>query len=188
MGSRKLVVGALGAGLLGVVSIVASLSGNSEVAGVAQALLLLVVALLVLVVAISQRRIGRQVAYIYRKGPRGGGDAEPDPLRVHGPAVEQADLLGMVRLLQAQYVGRLDRAQATLEQAAGDLRSGGAAVTGAGAGHLRVTAGDDASVPVVEAALGAGLTVTVHAADDAGEGWVRDHGWLGRVVLEGGRG
>lgn len=38
-------------------------------------------------------------------------------------AAPQQDVTGAVRLIQAQYVGRLDRAQSALESAAEDLRS-----------------------------------------------------------------
>lgn len=39
------------------------------------------------------------------------------------PATNQEDLLGVIRLLQAQYVGRLDRAQDSLELATAALLS-----------------------------------------------------------------
>jgi hypothetical protein len=47
---------------------------------------------------------------------------QPAPVVVAAPATEQ-DVLGAVRVLQAQYVGRLDRLQTSLEQELGRLRA-----------------------------------------------------------------
>ncbi|SEE98312.1 hypothetical protein [Ruania alba] len=44
---------------------------------------------------------------------------KPEPRAT--PGVSPDDLMGTVRLLQAQYVGRLDRSQAALEEAAAAL-------------------------------------------------------------------
>lgn len=53
-------------------------------------------------------------------GPRA---AQPAGRPVATTAAPQQDVTGAVRLIQAQYMGRLDRAQTALESAAEDLRS-----------------------------------------------------------------
>ena len=49
--------------------------------------------------------------------------AQPAGRPVAPTAAPQQDVTGAVRLIQAQYMGRLDRAQTALESAAEDLRS-----------------------------------------------------------------
>lgn len=58
------------------------------------------------------RRVGRGAAL----------QARPEPRRVQAaPAVSGEDVMGAVRLMQAQYTGRLDRMQAALDRALAEL-------------------------------------------------------------------
>lgn len=84
-----------------------------------------------------------------------------------------ADLTGTVRLLQAQYVARLDRAQSALERAASRLEAG---MPGdVDSPYARLPHGstvvlhhlDDATLTQAKAALDAGHTVAVVVADSA---------------------
>lgn len=80
------------------------------------------------------QRAGRAVETKPTGGPFGVASDQQDGVRgvttpaLGGPDAEtpvdttRADMLGAVRVLQAQYTGRLDRLQATVEQAVTDLR------------------------------------------------------------------
>lgn len=80
----------------------------------------------ILLVALDVDRRARSVSssvkqLAKRRPPAPARPAAPPP----APRVEdRADLVGTVRLLQAQYVGRLDRMEARLERALTDLADG----------------------------------------------------------------
>ncbi|MCK0114322.1 hypothetical protein MWU75_19470 [Ornithinimicrobium sp. F0845] len=57
------------------------------------------------------------------------------------PPVSEADVVGAVRVLQAQYTGRLDRMQAALDQAVTQLRAEGQR------GHDEKVGSDDVGTP-----------------------------------------
>ncbi|WP_462418714.1 hypothetical protein [Kytococcus sp. Marseille-QA3725] len=61
-------------------------------------------------------RTGKATARSAQGKPGASAPARP-------AAAPQQDVTGAVRLIQAQYLGRLDRAQSALESAAEDLRS-----------------------------------------------------------------
>ena len=91
-----------------------------------------------------------------------------------GPSTNQADVTGTVRLLAAQYVGRLDRAQSALERAAARLGEKTAGPADHGIfGHLPHGSTvllhhlDEATLAHARAALAAGLQVRAVASDSA---------------------
>lgn len=120
MGSRKLALGAVLAGLPTLAALIGLALGHESLATIVILLMLFVIVVLLLYVVTRLRRVERtvhKVRDVQRKSrekqvtsPTGRGYAV-------GPAASQADLIGTIRLLQAQYVGRLDRAQTTLEEA-----------------------------------------------------------------------
>lgn len=178
MRSRKFVLGAGGLALLGAGAAVAAVLEHRTVAAVIQVVLLVIVGLLALAGVVSQRRTAREVSRLLRQGVR----AEGAEVHSRRPVVEEADLVGALRLLQAQYVGRLDRAQATLERAAQTL-SHSTAGASAGRAHVVVPGIDLDYVPVIEAALGAGMSVSVMADAAVGAVWLQEHGWTGDVSV-----
>lgn len=109
--------------LLAAVAVVTLLIGEEIVAAIAAVLMMLLIGVLVLDVATALRRTERQLQRL-AKTARAASRAQPAPPTPDpdpSPPAGEADLLGTIRLLQAQYVGRLDRAQATLEAAADRL-------------------------------------------------------------------
>lgn len=68
----------------------------------------------------SWRRIRAQRNFLRDEIRRIGQVSAPLAGQV-APPVQQEDILGAVRLLQAQYTGRLDRMQRTLEDALADV-------------------------------------------------------------------
>lgn len=109
------------------------------------------------VIALNTNTLVRSHRQAWDRTQRLGG-APAGAALVTAPVVAPAsdtDLTGALRLLQAQYVGRLDRAQTTLERAAARLDG----VTGAGAATPAPTDPIDA--------LPAAAVLTVHAVTEA---------------------
>lgn len=127
MKSRKVILGLTGIAVLSALSVIGSVVGNDVLAEVARTLLLAAVGLLVLDGTVAVRHTERQLRRVrtaVRKAaatPAVPAAPEVAPAPETAPATSPEDLLGAIRLLQAQYVGRLDRAQATLEAAAEEL-------------------------------------------------------------------
>lgn len=123
--SRKFVLGATVLTFLAAAAVVTLFVGQETLAAVAGVLMALVIGVVVLDAATTLRRTERQLdkllktARVAARAPRvpPRAPSSPDP----SPVAREADLLGTIRLLQAQYVGRLDRSQATLEAAADRL-------------------------------------------------------------------
>lgn len=128
MRSRKVLLGAAGLGVLAVGSVIALAVGQEVLAAAAVVLMILAIGVLVLDAATTLRRTQRQLQKL-TKAVRSAERATPAPpppgpgMSV-GPVAGEADLIGTIRLLQAQYVGRLDRAQASLEAAVERLPDG----------------------------------------------------------------
>ncbi|UJH70087.1 hypothetical protein [Ornithinimicrobium sp. INDO-MA30-4] len=100
-----LVAGSLALSLVAIFAV----SGEQWVlAGVAFA----VVLNLILVVALDSWRRVRQMRRFVRQEVR--RLAVTESKEIPGPTVADVDVVGSVRLMQAQYVGRLDRMQASL--------------------------------------------------------------------------
>lgn len=124
MKSRKVLLGVTGIGVLTALSIIGTIAGRDALADVAQTLLLAAVGLLVLDGTVAVRHTERQLRRVrsaVRKATAAQTPREVTPAPETAPATSPDDLVGAIRLLQAQYVGRLDRAQATLEAAAEEL-------------------------------------------------------------------
>lgn len=124
MKSRKVLVGVTGIGVLSALSVIGSVTGHDVLADVARTLLLAVVGLLVLDGTVAVRHTERKVRRLgaaARKVTAAPAPPKASPAQETAPATSPADLVGAIRLIQAQYVGRLDRAQATLEAAAEEL-------------------------------------------------------------------
>lgn len=125
MKSRKVIVGVAGIGVLTVASLVGTVVGNPILERVASTLLLAAVALLVLNATVVLRRTEQQVrrnrSAIRERTTHVPRAKELKPPASSQPAMTTADLIGTIRLLQAQYVGRLDRAQAALDAAVARL-------------------------------------------------------------------
>jgi len=126
--SKKLVLAAVGVLVLVAGAAVAY---AYDVGALTVVLLGLVAGLAALSALDANQRVRQQHRQVVRwqKSAQERLAAVEDELLRRGARVEAAtqdDVLGTVKLLQEQYVGRLDRAQAELEQAAAALR----AVTG----------------------------------------------------------
>lgn len=146
--------------LLTVVGLIGVLAGSWRlVAGAA----VLSIATIGIVIADSNRQVRRNALRL-RRGVR---SVSHDPLpTVPASPPSQSDQVGLARILQAQYVGRLDRAQSTLDDALAELR---AAVPSnpSGGWHLApdaqvtVTRLDDASILIIRSAVEQGHPVVV---------------------------
>lgn len=74
----------------------------------------------------ADRRVRALRAFIRQEVRRTGKVSVKNPTpAAPAPPVTEADLTGAVQLLQAQYVGRLDRMQGALDQAVARLRTEG---------------------------------------------------------------
>ncbi|MEI2775188.1 MAG: hypothetical protein V9G19_04305 [Tetrasphaera sp.] len=109
------------------------------------------------VIALNTNTLVRSHRLAWDRTQRLGGGAAGASL-ITGPVsapASQDDLTGALRLLQAQYVGRLDRAQTTLDRAAArlDRATGAAAPTPPPADPID--------------ALPAGAVLTLHAVTEA---------------------
>ncbi|GAA1778099.1 hypothetical protein [Nostocoides vanveenii] len=127
------------------------------------------------VVALNTNTLVRSHRQAFDKIVRSGGFGSASGALTMGPVgapASQEDLTGALRLLQAQYVGRLDRAQSTFERAAAALT----AATGAGPAADPLATLPDGSVLVLQAvtpesiarasdAVRAGIAVHVVAPD-----------------------
>ena len=180
MRSRIFIVGTAVLGVLSIASLLGLVTGHDEIAEGALTLLVAATGLLALAGLVSVRAAGRRVDYMYRKSGAGQRGEMSAP-----PAVREDDLVGMLRLVQAQYVGRLDSALSTLELATENLAAAAAAEGDGTPAHARLTVlPRDEYAPAVAAAITAGIEVTVltDPSEDA-PGWVERQGWQGRVVL-----
>lgn len=118
MRSTFVLAGAALAGVLTVVAVVGALQQWWWLV-VAAAMLLLSA---VLVVAVdADRRVRGLRPYIRAEVARGGGGALT--AAATPPPVTDADITGAVRVLQAQYTGRLDRMQTSVEETLAQLRA-----------------------------------------------------------------
>lgn len=109
MRSRKLLVGLAALGLPALLTVVTAVLNHPWLPEVGLAVLLMMIGALLL--DTNKRARSR-----YGARPLASPQAAV-------PATNQEDLLGVIRLLQAQYVGRLDRAQDSLELATAALLS-----------------------------------------------------------------
>lgn len=186
MRSRKFIVGSVALAALALVSLLGTVTGHDDIADAARTVLLVMVGVLVLGGVISQRRSGRRVDYIYRKGVPQRGELEDAAVP---PEVAQDDLVGMLRLVQAQYVGRLDRALSALEHATVHLTTSTRPDRAFPARSTVLTVAEprDEYAPIVEVALESGVEVVVAGATEDAQQWVERRGWEGRVVLAGPR-
>lgn len=107
MRSRKALLGLAALALPAILTVVAAALGHPWLPSAGLAALLLVIG----VIALDTNRRTRS-----RYAPRPVGTAAPA-----APTTTNEDLMGTIRLLQAQYVGRLDRAQDSLELATAAL-------------------------------------------------------------------
>ena len=122
---RKAVLGAAGISVLTVTSVVGTIVGQDELARIASTLLVAAVGLLVIDGTVALRRTERQVRRVRsvvrdvasRPAARPRESVKVPPRAETLPATSTADLIGTIKLLQAQYVGRLDRMQAALDAA-----------------------------------------------------------------------
>lgn len=128
MRSRKVLLGAAALAVLAIVAVVGVAVEQPVLAAAAALAMALAIGVLVLDAVTTLRRTERQLLKL-TKLVRSADRAKPAPptpgpgMSV-GPVAGEADLIGTIRLLQAQYVGRLDRAQATLEAAVDRLPDG----------------------------------------------------------------
>lgn len=185
MQSKKLVAAVGAVGLLALVAAVAAVQGQEVILALALVALLAATAASGVAALFTQRRIGRQVAYIMRKGtPQRDGDEAP-----RAREVEKSDILGLVRLMQAQYLGRLDRAQDSLESAAEQLANASRAQPPQGryqyegGAVLSISRAGEHYAEAVNEAIRAGIPVVVDAGDDSTVAWIEQHGWSERVVM-----
>lgn len=123
--SRKIAVAGLGIVLL-VVGAALAYERDAEVVTVV--ILGLVAGVAALAALDANQRVREQQRYLERWKKSSGQRlrvVEDELLRrgAQVKAVTQDDVLGTVKLLQEQYVGRLDHAQAELEQAVAALRA-----------------------------------------------------------------
>lgn len=122
MRSRKVVLGALAFVLLAVAAVVLLALGHEVAALAAVVLMLAGIGVLLLGVTTTLRRTERQLKKLGKATRNGAAPAPAAPVFEGGsPAASEADLMGTVRLLQAQYVSRLDRAERMLETAVRQL-------------------------------------------------------------------
>lgn len=78
----------------------------------------------ILLVQLDTWRRTRSLRSYLRDEIRGQGASAPtEVFRSTGPTVTQEDVVGAVRLMQAQYTGRMDRMQNALDQALAALAS-----------------------------------------------------------------
>ncbi|CCI54878.1 hypothetical protein [Nostocoides jenkinsii] len=105
------------------------------------------------VIALNTNTLVRSHRTAWDRSVRTGGASAPLLTSgvVSAPATEK-DLTGALRLLQAQYVGRLDRAQTTLERAAAKLDAAGA--------------GPGPATPDAWSTLPAGASLVLHEVTD----------------------
>ncbi|HRW01005.1 MAG TPA: hypothetical protein P5314_04435 [Tetrasphaera sp.] len=147
MTNKRVLMGLAALGGLGALAFIGAIASWwwLAVAGLAAMLGVIgVVALNTNLLVRAQRSDAAKLRSAVAGGPRSAqGSAQPG----------EHDLTGTIRLLQAQYVGRLDRAQSSLERATADLE----ARIGTGAAH------DDPY-----AALPHGSVVLLHRLDEKG--------------------
>lgn len=122
--SRKLALAALGILLLVAGAAVAAARDAGFVAVILLGLVVGAGALAALDANQRVRGLHRQLAHWQKANQQRMAVVEDELLRraARAEAATQDDVLGTVRLIQEQYVGRLDRAQAELEEAAAALR------------------------------------------------------------------
>ena len=119
MRSRKAVLGLAALALPALLTVVTAVGGHPWLPEACLAVLLLLVG-------------GLTLDTNKRVRSRYGAPPVATPSRT-APTTTQEDLLGMIRLLQAQYVGRLDRAQDSLDAATAALLAATSARDRAGA-------------------------------------------------------
>lgn len=181
--SRNAIGGAVVLGALGATVLWAAAMEAERVLAVALGLLLTLTALLALASLMTQRRTARNVALIVRRDP----SRNTERLIRSAPEVEKADLLGVIRMMQAQYLGRLDRAQESLDRAAARMYEGGSETPGPWqeeSAVLTLSRGADHHAALVDAAIAAGVPVVVEGGGPDLEAWIERHGWSGRVYLD----
>lgn len=118
--SKRAVIASIGIGLLAALAAIGVLVGSPTMATLALTCLLTLLSLLLVYTALAVRRVertlrrfNRQTAKVMHSGSVGHAEI--------APRFSDEDLIGTIRLLQAQYFGRLDRAQAALEEAVARL-------------------------------------------------------------------
>jgi len=128
MRSRKLVLGTLVFAVLAAAAVVSLAVGQEVLAAAVAVVMIAAVGVLVLDVATTLRRTERQLKRLAKNLKSSSSSrpaaAAPTVVDAVGPVASEADLMGTVRLLQAQYVGRLDRAESMLETAVDRLADG----------------------------------------------------------------
>lgn len=113
-----------GAALAGVLTVVAVVGAVQEWWWLVVAAAMVLLSAVLVVAMDADRRVRGLRPYIRAEVARGGGalTAAATP-----PPVTDADITGAVRVLQAQYTGRLDRLQTSVEEALAQLRAQGEA-------------------------------------------------------------
>lgn len=185
MRSRKFLLAIAGLGVLTLIALLGAAFGHDLISEAAKTLMLATIGLLALAGVITQRRTARRIHRMYRKRERTQAEDGPE-LGAPTPVVRD-DLIGMLRLVQAQYVGRLDQALANLERATAHLVASGIVEKRdtSQTTVLKVAGPRDEYVPAVEAALSSGIEVVIDGPTDAVQRWVEQNGWDGGVSLAG---
>ena len=122
--SKKVAVAGLGVLLLIAGAAVAYQRGAEVVTVVLLGVIAGAAALAAVHTSYELRRLRRQVSRWQKASEQRLVVIEEEMLRrgAHVEAATRDDVLGTVKLMQEQYVGRLDRAQADLERAVAELR------------------------------------------------------------------
>lgn len=120
MRSQKLIIGVAAVALMAGLALAGALTSNVVLLGVALTIMVGCVGVVSFASLSAQRRAVRRLDYIMRKGLP---SSKPAPRVAEPPQVRDEDLIGTIRLLQAQYIGRLDRAQDAIEGAIEHLTS-----------------------------------------------------------------
>jgi hypothetical protein len=102
-----------GAGVAAVLTVLAVLGALLQWWWLVVAAAMILLSLVLLVGLDADRRVRALRAFIHQEISRVAG---PAPDRV-APPVADADVVGAVRVLQAQYTGRLDRMQESIDRA-----------------------------------------------------------------------
>lgn len=184
--SRKVVAGASVLGALALVAFYAAFQGADTTLAVALSALVTISSALGLATLMTQRRTARNLALIMRKGvPKRDGD-----VTLSEPEVQKADLLGLVRMMQAQYLGRLDRAQDSLDRAVARILDDSRAESATRPAFAERTEVLSLSVigeqhgTLIDEAIKLGVPVVITSDDSDVDAWIERQGWSQHVFVE----
>lgn len=169
MTSKRVLAGLAALGSLGLLGVIAAIQGWWCLVVITLVGMLGAIG----VVALNTNLLLRALRKAYDRAGRTLAPAAP-AVSSAAPATNLVDTTGAVRLLAAQYVGRLDRAQSALERAAARLEEL-SAPAGGDSPFARLPQGstvllhhlDEKTVAHAKAALAAGLSVHAVVADSA---------------------